>query len=413
MLYMSIVRSPYHFYKAAIQEGIESPFLSLRKLPEQFYSGQTYDLAKMPGITEDEARLWENLHFNDFMIPFPIRHPSFWVTPYIESFGGESFFGFQILNYNLDVINQVVFKKRERFKLDLYRHKIFHLPMFERKITKMGLEAVWKDVFRENIYLSPYLESPGYFDVFIPTQLPLAEMAYDLFILSVRERFFPIKTRGLYYWEKRKLGIIEIMDDETIQDKAKRFHQEVVYYLQGDQIYTIEIKTLIEDLSAEKYRQKLLKDITFKKSEPDSSIPLYATFQNLPYQTKLTPTGLTYLFAAFSHQKKSEDFLRQSIRFMERGKNNRVYLDPLYKYGYDLYGTSFSKMLNKIQETQDEKLKRKKEEELQAERDKLRDIDILDEAEKFETEEEKIRFYLQKAKDTETKEKDPKSLIID
>jgi hypothetical protein len=140
---------------------------------------------------------------------------------------------------------------------------------------------------------------------------------------------------------------------------------------------------------------------------------LYAAFQNLKYKEKLTPGGLTYLYAAFSHQKESKSFLSQMISFLERGNSKRLFLDPLYDYGFLRHGTNFSKDLEKLKETQGEKLKRKTEEEEAILRKKLKDITILDEVEKFESEEEKIKFYLQKAKDEGDTTKDDKSLIID
>ena len=181
------------------------------------------------------------------------------------------------------------------------------------------------------------------------------------------------------------MGIIEVDDDEKLAGRPTKYSQEVIYHLEGDQIYTIEIKTLLEDLMAEKYRQRLLEKLAYKKSEKDSSIPLYASFQSLKYEEKLTPNGLIYLYAAFSHQKDSRNFLSQMIRFLERGKNERVYLDPLYEYGYQKYGSNFSTDMEKIKETAAERLKRKMKKEEAKERARLENDTILDEKEKFES----------------------------
>ncbi|MCR9204937.1 MAG: hypothetical protein NXH75_10185, partial [Halobacteriovoraceae bacterium] len=300
IFYISILRMPYHFYKKAIQEGIESPFLSLRKLPDKFYSGQDYQFIKKVGVSTDQEDLWENLHFNDFVVPFPIRHPSFWVAPLIEKDEGEFHFGYKILDYNLNTINVVIFRKQEKFKLDLYRHKVFHLPIFEKKITSIGLKRTWKDVFKKDIYLSPHLLDKGWLDIFTPTQIPLTDMVYDLFLLSVRERFFPNNIETINWWDKRNLGVVELAGVAEVEGSPKLFDSEIVFFLVRDQIYTIELKTVREDFAAEKYRQRLLDVLKYKRSEPDSSIQIYASFQNLPYEQKLTPHGLTYLFAAFS-----------------------------------------------------------------------------------------------------------------
>lgn len=411
--YVSSTRLPYHFYQEALLKGINSPFLQLRKLPDRFYAGQDYRFIRMIGVTSDSKDQWENLHFNDFKIPFPVRHPSFLVVPWIEKEGQEYLFGFQVLNYNYEVINKVVIRKSQRFKLELYHHRIFQLPLFEKMILEKGLRSAWKDLFTKDFFESPYLKTPSVFETLFPSNIPLTQMVYDLFIMTVRERFFPVKLEEIAYWPKRELGIIEVKDDETLAGKPKKFHQEVIYYLEGDQIYTIEVKTRLEDFMAEKYRQKLLENISFKKSEKDSSIPLYASFQSLDYKMKLTPNGLNYLYAAFSHQKESKTFLSQMIRFLERGKNEKVYLDPLYNYAYQRHGTNFSNEMDKLQETAEEKLKRKTEEEERLEREKLENEDILDVRENFKNKEQKINFYLQKAKDQGEEPVEDKSLILD
>lgn len=412
--YVMGLRIPYHFYQEVVNEGIDSPFLHLRKLPDRFYQGQDYQFVRMVGVEANNENFWEDLHFNDFILPFPVKHPSFRVAPWINKEGKDYVFGVEFLNFSDEVINRVVIRKRETFKLELYHHKIFQLPLFEKMIFDKGFKNVWKDLFKKDVYQSPYLETPSLGELNTPDDIPLSQMVYDLFILTLRERFFPVKLVAINYWDKRQLGIIEVQDEEMRQGKPTQYHEEIIYFLEGDQIYTIELKTKLEDFMGERYRQRLLERISFRRSEPDSSIPLYASFQNLKYQEKLTPRGLTYLYTAFSHQKDSRNFLSQMIQFLERGRNDKdIFINPLYNYGYQRHGTNFSGDLNKLRETQDQKLKRKVKEEEALIRKKLKDITILDEVEKFESDEEKINFYLQKAKDEGDTTKDGKSLILD
>lgn len=411
--YFVSVRVPYHFYQEAIHEGIHSPFLKLTKLPDKFYSGQDYQLVRMMGLTIDDDRFWENLHFNDFIIPFPVRHPTFLIAPFIQKEAGRYLFGFDVMNYSYEVINRVVIRREKAFKLELYHHKIFQLPLFEKMILEKGAEAVWRDIFEKDILQSSFLETPPISKWITHNDVPLTSMVYDLFILTVRERILPRKLLNISYWDKKNLGIIELADGGDSIGKPIQYHREVIYKLVGNDIYTIEIRTKLEDLMGEKYRQRLFDNLSYKKSELDSSIPLYNSFQTLKYREKLTPGGLVYLYSAFSHQKDSENFLNQMIRFLERGKNDKVYLDPLYNYGFERYGSSFSTILEKLRETESAKLNRKIKEEEESKRKLLEDVTILDEVEKFDSEEEKIKFYLQKAKDEGEAAGESKSLIID
>jgi len=174
------------------------------------------------------------------------------------------------------------------------------------------------------------------------------------------------------------------------------------------------LRTLLEDYPAEKYRQKLLKTMTVKDSHPDSSIHLYAAFQKLRYADKLTPTGLTYLYAGLTHKPGSRSFLREMIQFLERGKNDNIFLEPLYAYGFEIFGTNFSLDISKRKETANEKLKRSIKEEEDKELKRILEGELHDVNEKFADPEKKIQFYLQRAKDNGSdSDENSKTLIID
>jgi hypothetical protein len=252
--YFSALRIPYHFYQEAVNEGIDSTFLHLRKLPDKFYSGQDYQFVRMVGVEANNDAFWEDLHFNDFVLPFPVKHPSFLIAPWINKEGKDYLFGFELLNYSDEVINRVVIRKKEQFKLELYHHKIFQLPLFEKMILEKGSKEVWHDLFNKDIYQSPYLETPSFGEVLSPGEIPLTAMVYDLFILTLRESFFPVKLQTINYWEKGKLGIIEVQDEEYRDGKPTQYLEEIIYYLQGDQIYTIEVRTRLADFMGECYR---------------------------------------------------------------------------------------------------------------------------------------------------------------
>lgn len=412
--YQFVLRLPYHFYQEAMNVGLDSSFLSLRKLPAKLYQGGNYDFEKMEGVSVEDPRLWDKLHFSDYILPFPIKHPNFLMLPLIERREGQHFFGYKILNYQKKVINRVIFHRPERFTLELHRDKIFGLPLFRQQIMDQGLKNVWRDIFQENFFLSPYLFTPGFGSVWNPWELPLTDMVYDLFILSSRERFFPLRTKSLSYWGERNMGIIDAQDRETIDGRPRRYREELIYFLEKDMVYKVELRTLLEDYPAEKYRQKLLKTMTVKDSHPDSSIHLYAAFQKLRYADKLTPTGLTYLYAGLTHKPGSRSFLREMIQFLERGKNDNIFLEPLYAYGFEIFGTNFSLDISKRKETANEKLKRSIKEEEDKELKRILEGELHDVNEKFADPEKKIQFYLQRAKDNGSdSDENSKTLIID
>lgn len=410
--YQLLIQLPYDFFREAVTNGITGDFLELRKLPSHYYHGAPYDFQKMVGVASEEERLWRKLHFGNFIIPFPIKHPSFIVVPIIEREAGQWLFGYKILDYKKHELNSVRFKVPEDFTLNLYEHKIFQLPLFKNRITLEGLNGPWRDMFLKD-YDGKEYESPMFGTMWNPFEIPVASMVYDLFILKSRERFFSLDTKGIYYWEDKKLGVTEVVDDETVKDRAKSFRQEEIFYMHNSRVYKVELRTRLEDFAAEKYRQKFLRSFEFKASHPDSSISLYSDYKYLSYEDKLGPTGLTVLYAALSHKSDSRQFVREMIQFLERGHNDRVYLDPLYDYAHERFGSSFSRDMEKLRESQEEKLLRKVEEEKkQAEKEFLKMGDFVEQKESFENKEEKINFYLQKAKDEGVDEDDHSRSVI-
>jgi predicted nuclease with TOPRIM domain len=87
------------------------------------------------------------------------------------------------------------------------------------------------------------------------------------------------------------------------------------------------------------------------------------------------------------------------ISFLERGRDNLLQLAPLYEYSYARYGTTFSKKDKQLKETREERLKRKKREELENYLEKI-EKENQNIEDKFEKTEDKIKYFLQKAKDS-------------
>ncbi len=397
--YQLLILVPFDFYEEAITNGVNSDFLNLRKLPKLYYRGGKYELSKMEGVASEEDRLWEQLHFDNFTMPFPIKHPNFMIVPMIERQAGKYYFGFQVLNYKKEELNSVMIEPAKDFTLSFQEHKIFELPLFKKRITLNGLSGPWIDMFLKDYSKDKY-PKPELGTLWNPFEIPMVHMVYDLFILKTRERFFPQDVREFSYWDVKDFGIAEVVDQETKAEKPKQFREEVIFVLNENKVYRIRLRTRLEDYSAEKYRQKFLKKLEFRASHPDSSIALYSAFKKLSYADKLTPTGLTYLFAGLSHKSSSREFLREMIQFLERGKNDRVFLAPLYKYAYELFGTSFSKDAANLKETQSEKLQRRMREEAEAESIRLQREEFVEQKDSFQSDEAKINFYLQKAKDS-------------
>lgn len=89
----------------------------------------------------------------------------------------------------------------------------------------------------------------------------------------------------------------------------------------------------------------------------------------------------------------------EMIQILEQGKSFARHLDPLYRYSYRMYGSTFSKYVEYFRETPDHKARRLYQEEQRAAVEELKVREISSETVVPLTGTERIRYLLQKAKD--------------
>jgi hypothetical protein len=87
-------------------------------------------------------------------------------------------------------------------------------------------------------------------------------------------------------------------------------------------------------------------------------------------------------------------------------------LKPFYEYAYKKFGSNLSGENDLLLETSDELLKRKMKEELENEVKKEEEINTLKSEGNFSSPDEKIKFYLQKAKEKKTNSDDSEKVLI-
>lgn len=412
---MGVLLTPYHFYRLVMHEGMDSEYLELEKLGRNYHKGDLYNYIRTKEISEKSTSQWENVHFNDFIVPMPMEHPLFILKPHFEKSNGEYLLGYELLDPRLNERARVVFYKPFEFKLELHKHKLFEMPLFKNFILSKGTERVWSDLFVKDLTKSVYLKSiwqRSFPENLLFWKLPIKEMVYDLYILSLRRRILPKDLTSIMYIKNTKIGIAQVIDDETKNGRGKSFNQEIIYVNEGRFIYPILFRSKLKTPEIEAYRQRFLGTLKFKKSIPSSSIAIYSEFKSLSYEAKLKPAGMNLLFSALSHEKRSKSFVREMIQFLERGKSEKVILDSLYKYAYELFGSSFSTVLNNRKETQSEKLVREVKEEEIRENQKILNMPLEDLPESFDSQEEKIKRYLQKAKDSNKQNRHKKDVFI-
>ena len=413
--YLGVILTPYHFYRLAMKEGMNGEYLKLGSLDRSYHKGGVYNFIRTKEISRRSSSQWENLHFNDFIVPLPMEHPLFTLKPHFVKRNSDYLFGYQLLDPRNKERARVLFYKPFEFKLEVHKHKIFEMPLFKNYILSQGMDKVWSDLFEKDLTKSKYLKSVWlrpFPENILFWKLPIKEMVYDLYILSMRDRLLSRDLKSINYLKNSKRGLVEVVDNETKKGKGKSFKQEVIFVKEGRLVYPILFRSKLKTPEIEAYRQRFLGTLKFKKSTPSSSIAIYSEYKNLSYEAKLKPAGMNLLFSALSHEKKSKSFVREMIQFLERGKSEKVILDSLYSYAYGLFGSSFSTLLENRKETQREKLFREMEEEEYKENADILNMPMEDLPENFDSQEEKIKRYLQEAKDKDGENSEKKDVFI-
>ncbi len=389
---------PGHFYQKAITEGVSSPLLSLRKLPRQFYSSSRFEFKKMKEVSFDDQEMWKSFHFSDYEIPFPVHHPLYLTVPIISWENKKTQLGYKLLNHRKKEVASVRFLGFKKLKFDFKENKIFQLPIFKSGILAKGSQSLWKDLFTMDIERERNISYDWKSDILKDWEKTLKIMIKRLFIIHNRVKFFPIATREITYWSDRNLGVVRVEDQESRSGRAKQYYQEVVYLLHKNQVHAIEIRTLNEDQSAEVFRRRFFNGLKYRMSSPDNSIHLYNDYKRLSYRQRLDQEGMVYLFSAWTHSLENRKYLQEMIFFLERGRQNSIHIQPLYGYGYERWGNSFSNQEEILKETEEEKLKRKIAEEFEKDMSIRRSENFVETDGDFSDKKTKVKFFLNRAK---------------
>ncbi|MBT4936948.1 hypothetical protein HON22_03435 [Candidatus Peregrinibacteria bacterium] len=404
-----IMFAPYHIYILAIEEGIDSEYFSFSDRLDTFTSSKTYKIGKNEVVSFSENdQLWKSLHFNNFELPLPIRHPLMRLRPTVELNKKELNFHLQFKD-NFDVtFLSLTSEATFQFTPYLGNQKLFYLPYFKEMILSKSESALWKDIFSRDIKL-PRQKNDGLLDYAKKIwNVPYEELVYNLYILQMREKYLPKKVNQFAFY---KLGEQEVAIATTKNESELELDNQYLFIRTGKTVYSLKLMAKkFHSLSKFSIR-KIIKNIKIKKTNPDASTFLYSFFRSFDIDRRGEDEAMVYLYLAWIHDPSKKEYLREIIFYMEREKRNIKEISPLYDLAYKLYGTNFSNDKEKLKESSAMLLKRKIREELNEDikRETATDLKVKDE---FKNTEEKINFYLNKAKEENQNSDQEESTLI-
>lgn len=397
---VTLISLPFVTYWAIINQKYDFKFYKMEdpeRMAKLLVPGRKLELDTKEDNSFDQ-RFWKTFHIENYKMPLPIFHPLYVAAPVINEKDYHEYveLGVRFLNQSQKMLGEVIFNESKKFNKYLQAQPIFTLPIVKTFLESKEADTIWKDLYLRDL-------GQNEFKQILTT--PLEDMVYNLYILHLRMKYFPNNLVSYFFHEKFQLGGIET----TWENKDLK--KEALIFMVDGVLESYSLVSRFEDQSAKSLREVLVNSINYFPSMVDQSRILYEQFRDLPYNSKTSPEGMLYLFAAWTHNTQDKEFMREIIGYLERGEGNFAQLHALYAFAIKHYGKDFSgnrkqskNLDEKIQE--EERLEIKQEEKNKISEDK-------GEGEGFDSKENKMKYFLQKAKEKKKNEENSKVLIFD
>lgn len=393
VLCLLVAIAPYHIYTLSLTDGVETRFLTFKAPYKEMLNGEVYELNRQDLLEYEDSSVWKEFHFENYLLPLPIHHPNYVLIPLLYQDNEGVKIGADFINMRDVKIASFRTLPVRKFELSSGKENLFLLPIYKKMLDKVSAEKKWEDLFSKKLSL-PSNEGKSFFES-LKTMwtIPYDDLVYNLYVLYNRQIFFKEKVSEIRFDKKHNVGVA-IMESADAKTLRERF-----YFFENGIVYTFELTSQKNGPQSKNFRFKILNALKVKFSTPDSAVSIYAEYQNLTYRQRIDSEGMTYLIAAWSHDIQNKEFLRVMISFLERGEQNIKFLKPLYEFAFKKYGTNLSSKEELVIENASERVKRKAKEELEKEIRAAENLKASKQEGEFETEDDKVKYFLQKAKD--------------
>lgn len=337
-----IIAYPYYTYNKIVNSNYKMSWFYLNKYSPDYISPSRPKEMSYQKIKNPET--WQKFHFGDLLIPLPnpSKSPFYTIIPNLtyDKKNKLTQFSLAISSISGNEYTRIYSLPYGPFPDYLTDQKLFDLPVVRSAVTKNKSDQIWEDVFTKSIS---------------KWDIPLEEMAYNLYLLNFRSRFIGPKVKS-FYLVKDSLKVI--MEVET---EDKDFKTEIVFEKRGGRLFSYMIQSRITDKGADRIRDHIIQNTEYLESTPTLTDIIYSEFKNLDYIKQTGPTGMLYLISAWSHNKSRVEVFERAILHLERGalsqwqknKNsskpepnfkapNILQLKPLYMFYYNRYGKFYS-----------------------------------------------------------------------
>ncbi|MBT3235173.1 MAG: hypothetical protein HN353_04420 [Bdellovibrionales bacterium] len=392
---------PYLLYFKAIFGSINNDYIVIAKHSDNLISGAPYQLPAGSDSGDGAPHWWQDTHLQNFVVPLPISHPILVPIPLVINPSARKgvLLGAKIATTRGDQRLSFHSIKPFRLKIGVSEVKLWSLPLPKRFISKKNSQQIWKDLYLLNLTFGISRSSTvsDYWEML--SRVSYEDLNYNLYILYLRIRLWgkqKVNSLHLYHGVPNGSRLVGVVELESSDSSLSEY-----LLLSRDGMIVRGLKVIMQSDSAtaaDIYRL-LINRYYYKASRPQYTDEIYVKYQQMPYNLRIKHPGMVDLFSCWTHQLDNEAIMQEMISFLERGEvENRKFLTPLYEYAHRRFGSSFSgKQDGNLKESAARRLERKILEEGEAEIAYERSL-LDDSAQDFESDQERIKFFLQKAK---------------
>ncbi len=386
-----LVYFPYAQYQIYLIYGVDNHYLSADK-PTKAQLSPKFAQPFWKAFIESEA-LWTPTHFADYKLLMPVDHPAIRFRPKPIVINKESIPTFTLNNFNNESVLSFSPIEVEKVDLKIPNDIIFSLPIVEDFIFQVPKHKVIRDLFVKNLDLKiPEPHHLKKFYEFMKIHTPL-DLLYNIYIYKLRKRIFK-KNYHLFYHFNQSSLLVEV--GHNTNNNLSTF--ELLSFYRG-RLYTA--KLTLDKSSPLALRVLNLYSIRMD-IEPSRGVESakkgYSLFRTLPFKKRMSTKGISLLYSAWTHEMDDQGYIKELIYFLERGKTNEVYLIDIYSYARNRWGTNFSTIKDKRDESLEVENKRIEKENKELFNQNLLD-DESDLENTFKTDKEKLEYLLKKSRE--------------
>lgn len=395
------IQMPYHAYETYINEGIDGNLYRGPRPDKDLIRGRIVKI--QDDFDLDAEKLWVNLEFTNFIVPFPLEHPVFKVNPKPIYENKKSIARLDYIDGKFNKLLSFVPLDTQKGDFSFPKDKLFKLPLVKKYILKKGKAVIWKDLFTKNLDFKPIsIINFSAFKKMLKDTSPL-ELSYFLYLYKLRERVFPKDAIAANIIDGGHIVFeIEAPQLEGTSDGSQKYY--IGRVLDSGKFYSYKIELAKDNNYSNLIIRRIMKSLKVQISnESQTSQKLYSEFRGLPYKKRIGHTGLIYLYSAWTHEMDNKAFMRELIQFLERGNEPERLLMPFYKFSRSRFGTTLSTRDRFLEEDAQNRLQRNIDREKLAEERALEGIEFKD---SFKSSKEEIDYKLRRAKAKNQKERD-------